>query len=103
MLYLIPLIIIGLIYYPPRFLLRYLHSEVLFYSESREQKIALTIDDAPTAQTEVILEILKKYQVTATFFIIGGQVQDSTILQKIVAAGHELGNHTMWDLSLIHI
>jgi peptidoglycan/xylan/chitin deacetylase (PgdA/CDA1 family) len=62
--------------------------------------IALTIDDAPSSETEGILKVLAKYKAKATFFVIGSQVKtdkDREILVEIVRHGHELGNHAMHD------
>jgi len=57
--------------------------------------LALTFDDGPTEPyTSAILEILKKYQVKATFFVLGKKAElYPEILNKIAAGGHEIGNH----------
>jgi cellulose synthase/poly-beta-1,6-N-acetylglucosamine synthase-like glycosyltransferase/peptidoglycan/xylan/chitin deacetylase (PgdA/CDA1 family)/spore germination protein YaaH len=58
--------------------------------------IALTFDDGPDpAWTPAILDILKRENVPATFFVIGknGQAYPD-LLRRIVADGHEIGNHT---------
>ena len=59
-------------------------------------KIALTFDDGPDPQwTPQILDILKAKHVPATFFVIGGNVEaNPDLVQRILAEGHELGNHT---------
>jgi peptidoglycan/xylan/chitin deacetylase (PgdA/CDA1 family) len=63
--------------------------------------IALTFDDGPDpVQTPKILAMLGKYQVPATFCLVGSQVQrHPEIVRQIAAAGHTLCNHT-WDHSL---
>ena len=63
--------------------------------------VALTFDDGPDpVQTPKILALLAKYQVKATFCLVGEQVQKHPeIVRQIVAAGHTLCNHT-WDHSL---
>ena len=63
--------------------------------------VALTFDDGPDpVQTPRILALLDKYQVKATFCLVGVQVQRHPgIVREIVAAGHTLCNHT-WDHSL---
>jgi peptidoglycan/xylan/chitin deacetylase (PgdA/CDA1 family) len=73
--------------------------EVLFHAHTREKVVALTIDDGPHAElTPQILDVLAEYDVRATFFIIGGRVLgNEAILRRIVAEGHELGNHMMSD------
>jgi cellulose synthase/poly-beta-1,6-N-acetylglucosamine synthase-like glycosyltransferase/peptidoglycan/xylan/chitin deacetylase (PgdA/CDA1 family)/spore germination protein YaaH len=59
-------------------------------------KIALTFDDGPSAEwTPKILDILKEKGVHATFFIIGENgAANPRLIQRILAEGHEIGNHT---------
>lgn len=58
-------------------------------------KVYLTFDDGPSAYTEEILDILDKYGVKATFFVVGKEgVQAEETLKKIVEAGHTLGMHS---------
>jgi peptidoglycan/xylan/chitin deacetylase (PgdA/CDA1 family) len=58
-------------------------------------QVALTFDDGPTPFTNDVLDILKSYQVKATFFCIGSQIElCPEIFQRIVAEGHAVGNHT---------
>lgn len=58
--------------------------------------VALTFDDGPTAgATDQILAILAEQNIKATFFVIGGELEHNLDQgKKIVAAGHELGNHS---------
>ncbi len=58
--------------------------------------LSLTFDDGPDpAYTPAILDILKAKHVKATFFIIGANVEaHPALLQRILAEGHEIGNHT---------
>lgn len=61
------------------------------------KKVAyLTFDDGPsTNNTPKILEILNKYSVKATFFVIGQSAEkNSDLIKKEVEAGHVVGNHT---------
>jgi cellulose synthase/poly-beta-1,6-N-acetylglucosamine synthase-like glycosyltransferase/peptidoglycan/xylan/chitin deacetylase (PgdA/CDA1 family)/spore germination protein YaaH len=59
-------------------------------------KIALTFDDGPSPEwTPKILDILKEKGVHATFFIIGENgIANPRLVQRILAEGHDLGNHT---------
>jgi peptidoglycan-N-acetylglucosamine deacetylase len=59
-------------------------------------QVALTFDDGPDPQwTPQILDILKSEKVTATFFIIGQNGQANPgLVKRIVAEGHEIGNHS---------
>lgn len=92
-----------IMYKPPNVLIRYFQyrwPQVLFQIDTREKVLALTIDDAPTQYTHEILSLLSKYNATATFFVIGSQVDSperKEILKDIVLQGSELGNHAMFD------
>lgn len=54
--------------------------------------IYLTFDDGPSRHTERLLEVLKKYNVKATFFVVKNGY--SHLLDDIVAQGHAIGAHT---------
>lgn len=58
--------------------------------------IALTFDDGPWPHTtEQVLDILKQYDIKATFFWIGKNVKSFPEIAKLVVdAGHVIGNHT---------
>jgi peptidoglycan/xylan/chitin deacetylase (PgdA/CDA1 family) len=60
--------------------------------------IAMTFDDGPSAVlTPRLLDILKQRNIKVTFFVLGQLVQEHPeILQRAVAEGHEIGNHS-WD------
>ncbi|MBD2043836.1 polysaccharide deacetylase family protein [Microcoleus sp. FACHB-672] len=64
----------------------------------QEKVIALTFDDGPWIDTtEKVLNILKQYQVKATFFWIGKHLKlYPHIAKKVVVQGHAIGNHT-WN------
>lgn len=61
-----------------------------------EKPIALTFDDGPwDKSTSQVLDILKKNNIKATFFVVGRQVEIyPQLIKQIVADGHALGNHT---------
>ena len=72
-----------------------------YYSVNRlgrsgDRRIALTFDDGPDhVWTPQILQLLKEYNVPATFFVIGSQAQqEPDLLRRELAEGHLLGNHT---------
>lgn len=92
---------LWIIYKPPVFLINMLqrhNPQVLFHIPVNKNVIALTIDDGPSQYTHQILEILKENDARATFFIIGSQVIGrENIVQDILKAGSELGNHAMRD------
>ena len=59
------------------------------------KSIALTFDDGPTPATPSVLKVLADYRIPATFFQIGSSViSQPEIARAVMAAGHELGNHS---------
>ncbi|MBC7844917.1 MAG: polysaccharide deacetylase family protein [Flavobacterium sp.] len=57
--------------------------------------IALTFDDGPNENTLLILDILKRHNVEATFFCIGKNIdRHPEILKRIMKDGHIVGNHS---------
>jgi cellulose synthase/poly-beta-1,6-N-acetylglucosamine synthase-like glycosyltransferase/peptidoglycan/xylan/chitin deacetylase (PgdA/CDA1 family)/spore germination protein YaaH len=60
------------------------------------KKVAITFDDGPDPEwTPKILDILKRYNVKATFFMIGEIAGNNVgIMQRVYREGHEIGNHT---------
>ena len=57
--------------------------------------IALTFDDGPSESTPALLEILARHHATATFFQCGANVRRLPLVaREVLAAGHEIGNHT---------
>lgn len=61
-----------------------------------QKYIALTFDDGPvTSNTTRLLDILKRRNIKATFYVLGNRVQNNpSLVKRMVAEGHELGNHT---------
>ena len=58
-------------------------------------RIALTFDDGPSEWTGPILDLLGAHGARATFFVVGSVArQHAALLHRIVAEGHELGNHS---------
>lgn len=126
MLYLIPIIclliifiVLFIIYYHPRFAIYFLskyHPDVLFHVDvpSNVRYVALTIDDFPNpldlSISFRILDMLRTFNARCTFFLIGSHVikyQDSPEIQRLferlLADGHELGNHGWRDEKAIHL
>ncbi len=71
-------------------------SYVIQRTGDKPGKIVLTFDDGPDpVWTPKILDILKKENVPAAFFIVGQNGQSyPEIIRRIVADGHEVGNHS---------
>ncbi len=95
---LVALVVGALFWFQPRFLLRELaerNPSVLFYVETEQKVLALTIDDAPdSVLTPLILDVLAEHQVPATFFVLGQNITgNEDLIARMKAEGHELGNH----------
>lgn len=90
---------------PPKFLKRLMPD--LIWNLEDEGRVYLTFDDGPTPGiTEWILNELSKYDAKATFFCLGKNVEQyPDLYQRILDAGHRVGNHTYshqkgWEMSL---
>jgi len=70
--------------------------EVTCRVETEEKLVALTFDDGPTPEgVDAVLAELEPRGITATFFLIGSRmVKFPGQAERLIAAGHELGNHT---------
>jgi len=66
------------------------------WGKNDSKKIALTFDDGPDAKyTPKILDVLKQYNVPATFFVVGANANvNSSLLTREFSEGHQIGNHT---------
>lgn len=75
---------------------------VILSGSDDSRKISLTFDDGPHPyKTEKILDLLERYHIRATFFVIGKNAAAyPDVLQRELALGHEIGNHTYSHKSL---
>jgi len=66
------------------------------YQKNNDKCVYLTFDDGPIPEvTPWVLELLRKYDVSATFFVVGDNVRKHPgILANIIGSGHSIGNHT---------
>jgi peptidoglycan-N-acetylglucosamine deacetylase len=73
--------------------------DVLFQQDNVGPLVALTFDDSPHAtSTPRILDVLAAHDARATFFIIGEHVAgNEEVVRRLIAEGHELGNHMLSD------
>jgi len=78
---------------------------VIWAVNTQEKAVALTFDDGPDPEyTSVILDILKKNGVKATFFTVGERVERFPKTSRaIVESGNEIANHTYSHPSLEQI
>jgi len=67
----------------------------VYRGDRSRPRLALTFDDGPSESTPTLLDILAGQNVPATFFMCGKNVRRCPkIARQVVAAGHEIGNHT---------
>jgi cellulose synthase/poly-beta-1,6-N-acetylglucosamine synthase-like glycosyltransferase/peptidoglycan/xylan/chitin deacetylase (PgdA/CDA1 family)/spore germination protein YaaH len=68
-------------------------------------QIALSFDDGPDpVWTPRILDVLNKYHVVGTFFMIGAEAQNYVgVMQRVYREGHEIGNHTWFHPDISEI
>ena len=66
------------------------------YRGSGKGIIALTFDDGPhETKTDEILSILNEYDIKATFFMVGENIElYPDVVRRVIESGHEIGNHT---------
>ncbi|SLJ96501.1 Polysaccharide deacetylase [Arthrobacter sp. P2b] len=67
-----------------------------------DRTVALTFDDGPDpVWTPQILDVLRKHQVHATFFVVGSAaIENPDLVRRIMAEGHEIGVHTLTHADL---
>lgn len=66
-------------------------------SQGAQKTAYLTFDDGPSNVTDLVLDILKKYNIKATFFVVGNQLnskENQNRLRRIAEEGHIIGIHT---------
>lgn len=66
--------------------------------QSLRRRVMLTFDDGPNAATTPrLLDYLKEFGITATFFVLGQNIVSThgfAIMKRIVEEGHQVGNHS---------
>lgn len=82
-------------------LLKALYPNLIWDYHTHKGVVYLTFDDGPIPEvTPYVLEVLAKYQIKATFFCIGDNVQKNPgVFKEIIKAGHAIGNHTFNHLN----
>lgn len=69
--------------------------------DKSKKMIALTFDDGPNYNTSKVIDVLNKYDIRATFFVLGSRaINNKNILKKMADSGMEIGNHTYNHLLL---
>jgi len=90
------------LFFQPRWLLsiaELIIPGVIYFVETSEPVVALTIDDGPDSiTTPKVLDILSQHQASATFFLISSKLEgNECLVSELVRQGHELGNHLTQD------
>ena len=90
---------VGLLYQFPSWLQR-LYRGVTWRRVTHDKRVYLTFDDGPIQEiTPAILDVLAKYGVKATFFMVGDNIQKHPdIYARVLNEGHRVGNHTFHHL-----
>lgn len=66
-----------------------------FQVHQRKKEVVLTFDDGPHEYTKDVLDILKRENVPAVFFLIGKNVaQNEALVKRMHEEGHQIGNHS---------
>lgn len=80
---------------PPQFIRR-LYPRACWRMDSSERAVYLTFDDGPIPEvTPWVLDVLEKYRIKATFFMVGDNVRKHPDeFKMVVERGHRVGNHT---------
>jgi peptidoglycan/xylan/chitin deacetylase (PgdA/CDA1 family) len=80
----------------PSIWLRWLYPRATWRMDKNDHSVYLTFDDGPIPEsTPFILKTLAEFDIHATFFMVGDNVRKyPDLFSQIVAAGHQVGNHT---------
>ena len=86
---------ISLLYQFPTWLQR-LYRDVVWRMDSSSKVVYITFDDGPIPEcTPQVLDILSKYGIKATFFMVAENAKKyPELLARVRAEGHTIGNHT---------
>lgn len=85
----------------PPLLYRLLFPEAIWRIKRKGRKVVyLTFDDGPIPEvTPWVLDLLDKFNIKATFFMVGDNVRrNPELLEEVKRRGHSYGNHTMHHL-----
>ena len=80
---------------PPQ-LIRYLYPSAIWRMDKDERAVYLTFDDGPIPRvTPWVLDVLDRYGIKATFFMVGDNIRKHPDeFRMVVERGHRIGNHT---------
>lgn len=85
----------------PPCLLRRLYPRATWRMEPSEKAVYITFDDGPIPEaTPWVLDVLDRYGVKATFFVVGDNVRKyPELFREVLRRGHSVGNHTFHHIS----
>ena len=77
-------------------LLKWYYPSLVWNKTRKDKVIYLTFDDGPIPDvTDFVLKTLNSFNVKATFFCIGDNIiKHPSVFERLVSAGHQVGNHT---------
>lgn len=80
---------------PPQ-IIRYLYPSAIWRMDKDERAVYLTFDDGPIPRvTPWVLDVLDRYGIKATFFMVGDNIRKHpNEFRMVVERGHRIGNHT---------
>jgi peptidoglycan/xylan/chitin deacetylase (PgdA/CDA1 family) len=78
------------------FFLKWLYPGLTWHKSRKEKCLYITFDDGPIPDvTPEVINILKKFDVKATFFCVGDNItRYPEIAKQLIDEGHKIGNHT---------
>jgi peptidoglycan/xylan/chitin deacetylase (PgdA/CDA1 family) len=76
---------------------------VISRGSAEGKQVALTFDDGPwPTSTPILLDLLARHNLQATFFVVGRQAEKHPeLIAAILAQGHTIGNHSLRHDSLL--
>lgn len=82
---------------PPQWVRKFLPGAIFRIGEEERKRVYLTFDDGPIPEvTPSTLDVLDRYGIKATFFMVGDNVRKyPRLYEDVVGRGHSVGNHTM--------
>ena len=80
----------------PSIYLRWLYPRAMWRMDRRQKSVYLTFDDGPIPEaTPFILDVLDRFGIKATFFMVGDNARKYPhLLEEVRRRGHRIGNHT---------
>ena len=80
---------------PPEFV-RKLYPGAIWRMDPNDKAVYLTFDDGPIPEvTPWVLDLLDRYAIKATFFMVGDNIRKHPeVFRRVVERGHRIGNHT---------